>query len=64
MAIEKSFPKAPTDVMYIAVSLMQKWAILLKENDRERVEDILNNIASWLRGFQPNEVLCSDVVEL
>lgn len=64
MAIEKTFPKAPTDVVYTAVSLVQKWTLMLKEKDRERVEDILNNITIWLRGFRPREILLSDVVEL
>jgi hypothetical protein len=31
MAIEKSFPQMPTDVIYNAISLMQKWSILLKK---------------------------------
>jgi hypothetical protein len=30
MAIEKHFPKAPSDVMYVAISLLQKWSLLLK----------------------------------
>jgi len=34
MAIEKSFPKTPTDV-YNAISLMRKWSALLKEEDKE-----------------------------
>lgn len=34
MAIEKKFPKAPTDVLFVAISLMQKWSILLKEEDQ------------------------------
>ena len=37
MAIENVFPKAPTDVIYTAVSLMQRWCVLLKEKDRERI---------------------------
>jgi hypothetical protein len=36
MAIEKHFPKAPTDVIYDALSLMQKWSIMLKEGERKR----------------------------
>ena len=40
MAIEKSFPKTPTDVIYLALSLMQKWSILLKEEDRRSVMQV------------------------
>jgi hypothetical protein len=35
MAIEKKFPKAPSDVIYVAISFMQKWSHLLKEKDKE-----------------------------
>jgi hypothetical protein len=38
MAIEKCFPKALTDVIYIALSLMQKWSFILKEGDRKWFE--------------------------
>jgi hypothetical protein len=34
MAIEKSFAKAPTNVIYHAVSLLQRWCVLLKEKDK------------------------------
>jgi hypothetical protein len=32
MAITKKFPKTPTDVIYIALSLMQKWSANLKKD--------------------------------
>ena len=34
MAIEKSFVKTPTDVIYVAISLLQRWSVLLKEKDK------------------------------
>jgi len=63
IAIEKMIPKAPTDVMYIAISLMQKWSVKLKE-DKDRIMQIKDSIASWLKTFKPNNVLLSDVVEI
>jgi len=33
MAINKAFPRAPTDIIYIALSLLQKWSAKLKEKD-------------------------------
>jgi hypothetical protein len=39
MAIEKRFPKAPNDVIYVALTLMQKWT-LLKEVDREKMAHV------------------------
>lgn len=46
MAIEKKFPKAPTAVVYSAVSLMQRWRILLKEGDRRRFDQVKEAIMS------------------
>ena len=37
MAIEKRMPKASADIIYVALSWMQKWCIMLKETDRERI---------------------------
>ena len=34
MAIEKSLPKAPTNVLYVAISLMRR---LLKEKEKESI---------------------------
>ena len=64
IAIEKMIPKAPTDVMYIAISLMQKWSVKLKEKDQDGIMQIKDSIASWLKTFKPNNVLLSDVVEI
>jgi hypothetical protein len=41
MAIEKSFAKAPTDVLYRAVPLLQRWCVLLKEKDKDRINQAL-----------------------
>jgi hypothetical protein len=37
MAIEQRFPKALADVIYVALSLLQTWSVLLKEVDCQRV---------------------------
>ena len=64
MVIEKVFPKAPTDVIYNAISLMQRWCTLLKEKDRERITQVLEVILSWLKNFRPNSTSATDVFEL
>jgi hypothetical protein len=64
LAIEKSFPKAPTDVLYAAISFMQKWSLLLKETDKERIDHIIGSILTWLKAFRPNAILQSDVSEI
>ena len=64
MSIEQKFPKAPTDVVYLALSYLQKWSILLKDADRDRMEAINGEIMGWMRSFKPNEVMASDIIEL
>jgi hypothetical protein len=64
MAIEKVFPKAPSDVIYVAISLMQKWSQLLRGKNKERVDQILENILSWMKNFRPNAILLSDVSDV
>lgn len=64
MAIEKRFPKAPSDVMYVAVSLMQKWSLLLKKKDKELIDHILEGVLAWLKAFRPTAILQSDVSEI
>lgn len=61
IAIEKMFPKAPIDVIYAALSLIQKWCVLLKEKDQVRILQAKDAIQSWLKTFKPNDVLLSDV---
>ena len=48
MAIEKTFVKLPTDVIYVAISFLQRWSILLKEKDKERVWQVLEaTLVHW-----------------
>jgi len=64
MAIEKKIPKAPSDVIYCAISLMQKWSLLLKEEDRETFDWAKDAIMKWMKSFQPNTIAVSDIVEI
>jgi len=57
-------PKSPTDIIYIAISLMQKWSANLKEKDQDRVAQLRNDVMTWIKGFKPNAILMSDVVEM
>jgi hypothetical protein len=62
--IEKYFPKAPTDVMYTAVSFMQKWSYLLKEEDLKHIIQMKEDILKWLKEFKSIGHSISDIVEL
>jgi hypothetical protein len=66
MRIEKQFPKAPTDVIYTAISFMQQWSYLLKEDDRERINQMKEDVLRWLKEFKnkSNTHLVSDIVKI
>jgi len=64
MAIEHKFPKSPSDIMYLALSYLQKWAVLLKEEDREHMEAVRRVIMDWMKMFKPNAIPISDVMEI
>jgi hypothetical protein len=63
-AIEKKIPRVPTDVVYSALLLIQKWSIKLKEKDQERVLQIKESITKWFKTLKPSNVLLSDAVEI
>lgn len=44
MAIEKILLRPPTDVVYTALSLMQKWGFSLNEKDKERFGQVKDAI--------------------
>lgn len=64
MAIEKIFVKSPSDVIYVGISLLQRWSTLLKEKDRERVLQVLETIRRWLKEFKPKTTTATDVFEI
>jgi hypothetical protein len=64
MAIEKSFIKSPTDVIYFTISLMQRWSMLLKEEDKEHVSQTLEAILGWMKNFKPRTTMATDVFEI
>lgn len=39
MAIDKVFPKAPSDIIYNVIALLQKWSPRLKEGSGAYTED-------------------------
>jgi hypothetical protein len=66
MAIEKKFLGHLTDVMYVALSMKQKWSNLLKEEDEVRVQRLNDSITLWiwLKSFVSRSSVLSDVVEI
>jgi hypothetical protein len=64
MAIQHEFPEYSSNIMYSAVTFMQKWSILLKEADRVRTKQVKDNIMLWIGSFKPTVFTSTDVVEI
>jgi hypothetical protein len=64
MAIEQRFPKALADVIYVALSLLQTWSVLLNEVDRQRVLHVRDDIMNWMKSFTPNLLESTDIFEI
>lgn len=64
MAIEHKFPKSPSDIIYIALSFMQKWSLLLKEDDRQRILQVKDEIICWMKSFKPSLLMTTDIGEI
>jgi len=64
MAIEKTFPNNPIDVIYSGVSFVQKWWRLLNPVDQEKLAGVVEAMRSWLNGYSPNITVLSDIVEI
>ena len=54
---------ALTSIIYVALTLMQEWNILLKEEDREKLVQVKDGIMSWMKKFKPSCVAPTDVIE-
>jgi hypothetical protein len=48
----------------MAISLLQRWSVLLKEKDRERVTQALEAIKEWMKNFRPTTTTAIDVFEI
>jgi hypothetical protein len=64
MAIERQFPKAPTDILYNALSLMHIWLLPLKEADKWKVSQVKKRMLHWLRSFNASAMMPTDVFEI
>ena len=64
MGIVRFFPNNPIDVLYHAVSFMQKWLRLLKQDDQVKLAETMLKIGNWLKDYFPLVTFPSDIVEL
>ena len=51
MMIEKIFPTSPIDVLYKSDLFLQKWRILLREDDKGKLEVTRERLKTWVSDF-------------
>ena len=54
MAIEKVFIHRLAVIISKVITCMQRWRTLLKEGDKDRLEDLLLKTRGWIQAFAEN----------
>nr|TKV98062.1 hypothetical protein SEVIR_9G536000v2 [Setaria viridis] len=55
LRIERKFPNSPCDFIFAISSYLQRWKILLQESDRGCLEQLNNQVATWVKRFLEEE---------
>jgi hypothetical protein len=50
--------------LYAALSLLQKWIMLLKEGDKRRMSQVKDTVICWMRRFKPSPEMPTDIYEI
>jgi hypothetical protein len=61
MCIQHVFPNKSLDVVYLALSFMQKWCVLMQSSERILVESMIKKMQEKAGRFRPSNVVLSDV---
>lgn len=64
MAIEKTFPKHTSEVMLYIIFFLQKWEVLLKDEDRSKLAQVRNQVSTTLHNVPISGSLLSNVGEI
>ena len=61
MAIERSFPNNPIDIVYSGLSFVQSWCRLLKPTDQDKLMKSVEVLKRWLNNYLPTATTISDI---
>jgi hypothetical protein len=61
MCIRKIFLDKPIDIIHLCLSFVQRWKILMKELERNKVEALTSLMLQHIRNFRPLASHLSDV---
>jgi hypothetical protein len=64
MAIDKTFPSNPVDIIHTGLSFVQKWCRLLRPTDQEKLTEGVEKLQSWLHNYIPLQATTSDIAVL
>lgn len=64
MAIERSFPKSPMDVIHSGIAFVQRWRPLLGEDDQAVAMAVGEKVKLWLSNLKLGDAAVSDIVEI
>lgn len=64
IAIEKKFPKSPTETLLYGSSFLQKWEVLQKGEEKNMMKQARAQLLAWSRSFTPTNAQTTDVFEL
>jgi hypothetical protein len=51
----------PLVIIRSGIVFVQKWRLLLKEGDQERVDKVLARMQNFLEGFTPSTAVMTDI---
>jgi hypothetical protein len=59
--IQKPFPERPIDVVYMCISFVQKWTLLMRPLEKGRIHHMVELVLRRAREFRPSPDAVSDV---
>jgi hypothetical protein len=60
MCIQHAFPNNSFDVVYLALSFIQKWRILMRRSEKAMVESMVKKMQEFVGGLQLTNNLLPD----
>jgi hypothetical protein len=53
MVIQKTFPETSLDIVYLGLSFVQKWKLLMKLLKKLKVEELMATVLKKAKDFKP-----------
>jgi hypothetical protein len=61
MCIQKKFPDKPLDTVYLTLSYIQKWRIIMRKPEKVKVEELMKTVLQFIKEFKPRGSAVSNV---